>query len=239
MAAFINLLKSLFYQGNWNTANMQGTGFAWLARPRIKQKGVELSEDDNNSLNAYFNTNPSFVNLVVSIVVKESAKKNYAKSAKDIYGPAMAAIGDSFFWHALRPLLFLAALLACMKWDYIAAALYPAVYAVFHILFLLGGGFIGGIMGLQSITFFDRIRFKWWTNIADNISTFILGAVIAYIIKDHNDDNSLYTLSALAAFAAGYIVYIKLPRTLAVRLTTLTATVLLLTIGGITLWKTL
>ena len=39
---FPTLLKSLFYQGNWNITNMQVTGFRWLLKDFFRNNKTEL-----------------------------------------------------------------------------------------------------------------------------------------------------------------------------------------------------
>ncbi|MDR2870429.1 MAG: PTS system mannose/fructose/sorbose family transporter subunit IID [Deferribacteraceae bacterium] len=217
ISIFLLIVKSFFYQGNYNTENMQGTGFAWLARPILKRRGITLSEEHDKELGAYFNTNPSFVTALLGIFLKECQNGNNGIMAKNAYSSAFAALGDSFFWHALRPLLCFVSIFLVLYVSPWGIAIYPIVYGGFHILFLFFGGLVGSVLGLNTITLFNRFRFKEWANIVDKVSIFIIGALIVKGLEysssyEASDNMLLVTVLAFAAFIGGVFVYNKVSR---------------------------
>ncbi len=207
------LAKALFYQGNINTYNMQGTGFSWIVRPILDNDGIELSTEDSARLGEYFNTNPSFVTLVAGIFLKEYRSGRKAFVLKKIYSSAFAALGDSFFWHGLRPLLFMVTLFICTLISPWGVVIYPIAYSSFHLMFLVFGGIVGETLGEHSIIFFNRVSFNRWADFADSASLFILGALLTCLIK--NSYSGGFKLPAVAAFffitGAAVRKYVRLP----------------------------
>ncbi|MDR2104658.1 MAG: PTS system mannose/fructose/sorbose family transporter subunit IID, partial [Deferribacteraceae bacterium] len=156
-------IKCLFYQGNSNVNNMQGTGFAWLARPLLRKRGIELTRKEAADLRGYFNTNPSFITLVLGIFVKALCQqRNSAFAIKNSYASACAGLGDSFFWHGLRPFLFLLAFFLYAHVSPYWALIYPIVYSIFHLSFIFFGRRVGEALGSSAVVIFNRFKLKQW-----------------------------------------------------------------------------
>ncbi len=203
----IFVVKSLFYQGNFNTENMQGTGFAWLVKPELKKQGVAIPEGDNRQFSEYFNTNPSFITIVAGIFINEYKSGGNAFAAKNLYGAACGALGDSFFWHGLRPLLFLATLFICVHFSLWGVVLYPVGYILPHLILIIMGLKIGSTYGGRTISLFNRLRFNYWADMADKISIFLLGMLIVPLFRSSPADDSLFIVLFGLLFVIGYIMY--------------------------------
>jgi PTS system mannose-specific IID component len=67
----IFFVKCLFYQGNFNLDNMQGSGFAWLCKGELPEK----DEPAGAMFRSYFNTNPAFISLILGIFFREYKNK--------------------------------------------------------------------------------------------------------------------------------------------------------------------
>jgi mannose/fructose/N-acetylgalactosamine-specific phosphotransferase system component IID len=201
------VLKSLFYQSNLNKINMQGTGFAWLARPMLKKEGVILSEAQSQRLHEYFNTNPSFVTLIVGIFVKEMLEGKNAFTTKAIYSAAFAALGDSFYWHALRPTLFLIALCLCVNLTPAGIVIYPIIFSSLHLSLLAVGYPLGRRFGEHTILLFNRVKFTHWANITDGISLFCLGGFLGGLLTGGSGGYLPIVAIGAGAFAVGALLY--------------------------------
>jgi PTS system mannose-specific IID component len=184
---------------------MQGSGFAWLC------KG-ELSEKDGSSgamFRSYFNTNPAFISLIFGIFLNEYKNKgDKAFLIRNSYAAACAGLGDSFFWHGLKPFLFLTALAVCAKtsspWGII---IYPCVYASIYILFILFGRKVGELLGVQSVMIFNKIRLNRWAGHADSASLFLLGFLLIRYFKSVYTGGLLQPLALTVLFTAGFIAH--------------------------------
>lgn len=133
--------RLLLLQARWDTARMQGTGFAyaldpwlrvcWAAEPRA------LADARRRHLE-YFNTHPIAAWLAAGIVCRQEAAaaaltgpaRDAAiariRSLKTGLGASLAGLYDSFFWGALRPASALAGVLAAQAAYHLGSPYAPA-----------------------------------------------------------------------------------------------------------------
>jgi mannose/fructose/N-acetylgalactosamine-specific phosphotransferase system component IID len=182
---------SLFYQANLNHENMQGTGFAYLIRKAARLKGMELEVKKVHEQTSYFHTHPYLVNFIVGMWVREFEQNGEEDFHKKIYSSAFGALGDSFFWHSLRPLCFATAAIAGMYNPFAGILSYLVLYNLFHLSFRFTGFSIGYKLGRDVITFFNRIRFNKWATYFDIGSSLMLGILLSYMAKSSSDFNSV------------------------------------------------
>lgn len=114
--------RSLLLQALWNFESFQNAGFAYAMEPWLKDCWTDaepLKRARERHL-GFFNTQPYMASLVLGVVCHmEQAMTEMSRDLqavavekmmrfKSAIAPALAALGDAFFWGALRP--FLAAL---------------------------------------------------------------------------------------------------------------------------------
>lgn len=110
--------RSLFLQAAWNPRGMQNLGFADAIAPALD----ELYPDRATRAKAaarhleFFNCHPYLAAAVLGGAVRleervanGEAPPQSVSSFKSTLGPPFAALGDGFFWLALRPMAALAA----------------------------------------------------------------------------------------------------------------------------------
>jgi len=183
MSNFLVGLKSLFYQSNINHENMQGTGFAYMLKEAAKNKKIELSDEIIQKETAYFHTHPYLMNFILGMWVKEYECKGEPDFYKKIYSSAFGALGDSFFWHSLRPLCFIVSAMVGFADPFLGLMCYLLMFNLFHFAFRFGGFMIGYEMGRDVITFFNRINFNRWPVYMDTLSTFLLGFFLSFLVQ--------------------------------------------------------
>src|SRR5438874_13238168 len=111
-------LRSLFLQAAWNPRGMQDLGFADASSPAL----AELYPDPVERAKAvarhleFFNCHPYLAAAILGGAVRleervanGEAPPQIVSSFKSALGPPFAALGDGFFWLALRPVAALAA----------------------------------------------------------------------------------------------------------------------------------
>src|SRR5438874_8496379 len=111
-------LRSLFLQAAWNPRGMQNLGFADAIAPAL----AELYPDPARRAEAvarhleFFNCHPYLAAAILGGAVRleervanGEASPQIVSSFKSALGPPFAALGDGFFWLALRPVAALAA----------------------------------------------------------------------------------------------------------------------------------
>lgn len=110
--------RSFFLQASWNPLGMQNVGFADAIAPALE----ELYPDPAQRVKAvarhleFFNCHPYLAAAILGGAVRleehvaaGEALPETVSSFKSTLGPPFAALGDGFFWLALRPTAALAA----------------------------------------------------------------------------------------------------------------------------------
>lgn len=177
------LIKSMFYQSNWNISNMQGTGFIWLIKDFFRHNKTKLPDDFDIDSVYYFNTNPYMVTFILGMLLKEARVNGRIGSYDKIYASALAALGDTFFLHSLRPFVFFVSLTVILINPVLVIVLYFVIFNFFNIVFRILGFYYGYNFGANVITFFNRIKFNRWSAIFDGLTVFLAGIILSTLVK--------------------------------------------------------
>lgn len=197
-------LRCMVYTATMNTENMQGTGFHWLVKNTARDLGVKLTPEKLSEQRDYFTTNPSMISFLLGVFFKELGKGADALYKRS-YASAFAALGDSFFWHGLKPLAFLFAAIGSIHHPVLGIFAYFFVYNLFHLGFLLLGFDIGRDMGRDVITWFQRVRFRQWPAYVDFGTAFLCGFFIIGLMKHEDGSLPWFPLYALASLGVGFL----------------------------------
>ena len=132
---------------------MQSLGFAYALQPVLKRLYQEDPEEYRSRLNRhmeYFNTQPylaSFILGAVAHVEEDRAaglgKASDVSSMKSALMPPLGALGDSFFWGGLKPLVSVIAVTALLAGAWWASLLFLLLYNIGH-LWLRAGALVWG-----------------------------------------------------------------------------------------------
>ncbi|MGA1845731.1 PTS system mannose/fructose/sorbose family transporter subunit IID [Deferribacter abyssi] len=204
MSKFKRFIKSLFYQANWNYENMQGTGFVYLLDEINKEKEFNVPDKIIKRELSYFNTHPFLFMFVVGVWFKEFLNQGDPESYKRIYSSAFGALGDSFFWHALRPASFVFAAIIAFYNPMIALIFYLLFFNFFHFFFLYKGFDIGFTYGKETISWFNKIFFNKWASYFDIITSFFMGLFLVVMLhKTGFENNFNFYIMCLGYFLVG------------------------------------
>jgi PTS system mannose-specific IID component len=134
--------RSLFLQASWNPRGMQNVGFADAIAPAL----AELYPDPRERARAaarhleFFNCHPYLAAAILGGAIRleervanGEASAQSVSSFKSALGPPFAALGDGFFWLALRPTT---ALIACATEPFLGLgciAVFLVLYNAVHI----------------------------------------------------------------------------------------------------------
>ncbi|MBQ3033037.1 MAG: PTS system mannose/fructose/sorbose family transporter subunit IID [Deferribacterales bacterium] len=209
------IFKSMFFQANWNMDNMQGTGFSWLIKDLLKRNCIKCPEDFTNAsrVPSYFNTNPYLITFILGMFMKECEENGKPADYCKTYASAFAALGDSFFWHSLRPFTFLLSIWIAVVNPDLAVLFYLILYNFFHIGFRFLGLYYGYKFGKNVILIFRRIAFNRWTQIFDSVSTFMAGVTLAVAVKYISASQPIPIIKASVLFLSGIVAanFVKTP----------------------------
>lgn len=144
--------RSLFLQAAWNPRGMQNVGFADAIAPALAElypDPVERAKAAARHLE-FFNCHPYLAAAILGGAVRleervasGEAPPQSVSSFKSALGPPFAALGDGFFWLALRPTAALAAAVTEPFLGLGCVAVFLALYNSVHLatrvwLFLTG-----------------------------------------------------------------------------------------------------
>jgi len=156
---------------------MQGLGFAYAIAP-LATSGVEPGQPEAPALLARhlqrFNTHPYLAAPIIGSVGRLEAEDRFTETPdlkNALMGP-YAAIGDSFFWGALRPLAGIAAVCLAAMGVLLAPLVFLALYNPAHLWVRVRGFITGWRQGQNAIEFIRRLdlpemskRIRWCSTI--------------------------------------------------------------------------
>lgn len=198
--------KSLFYTANLNNTNMQGLGFKFLSDEITAKNSINLTAEAVKSQTEYFNTHPFMVNFILGVWFKEYTTGSNPDYYKKIYASALAALGDSFFWHSLRNICFIISGILAFFSPISALIFYLLIFNVFHFYFLIIGFDAGFIFGREVIGWFDKIRIKDWSGGCDSCSALFFGFLLSGVIKRNIEFNIDIIIISLGFLALGFFL---------------------------------
>jgi PTS system mannose-specific IID component len=135
-------LRSLFLQAAWNPRGMQNVGFADAMAPALQALYADPAQRARATLRhlEFFNCHPYLAAAIVGGAVRleervaaGELKPEAVSEFKRALGPPFAALGDGFFWLALRPVAALAAAITVPDVGAAAVIVFLALYNSIHV----------------------------------------------------------------------------------------------------------
>jgi mannose PTS system EIID component len=136
------LLRSLFLQAAWNPPGMQDLGFCWAMGPALKALYPDRATRAKAALRhlEFFNCHPYLAAAILGAaanleeqVARGERPPEAVSQLKRALGPPFAAVGDGFFWLALRPAAALVAALTMPWLGLWSVLLFLVLYNAFHL----------------------------------------------------------------------------------------------------------
>ena len=135
-------VRSLFLQAAWNPQGMQNLGFAWAIEPALRA----LYPDPKIRARAVlrhlelFNCHPYLAAAILGAAVHVEGQvaagaeaKEKVSQLKKALGPPCAALGDGFYWLALRPAAALVSALTVPTLGLWSLAVFLGLYNLLHL----------------------------------------------------------------------------------------------------------
>jgi mannose PTS system EIID component len=184
-------LRSLFLQATWNFERMQSLGFAFALDP-VLRKLYRNNDEYNRRLRLhteYFNTQPYFASFILGATVRceedraagESASADITSLKKTLTAP-LGALGDSFFWGALKPLSSVTAVALVLIGIWWAPLLFLFFYNGWHIVLRLQLVFRGYDSSGDAVSLMERYRFTQRAQQFKAVSLSVLGGIIGMVL---------------------------------------------------------
>lgn len=139
--------RSFFLQAAWNRRGMQNLGFAYAIEPalRVLYPDQERYEQALGRHLGFFNCHPYMAAALLGGAIHHEERISRGEESEGtstsyksaLQGP-IAAVGDGFFWTALRPFFGAAAGLGALLFGWPAVVVVIAVFNLVHLALRLG-----------------------------------------------------------------------------------------------------
>jgi PTS system mannose-specific IID component len=206
--------RCLFLQAAWNPRGMQNLGFAYAIDPALR----DLYPDPAARRAAlarhlgFFNSHPYMAAAIVGGAIHHEERVARGEEAADqpvaykatLQGP-LAAVGDGFFWTALRPLFGAAAALGTLAFGWPALLAAVVLYNVVHLWLryrLLRDGYLHGdevVLDIRALclpAWAERVR----------LLAAVLCGLAAALLADRAPAGASGSLLAAGAAAVGFLL---------------------------------
>ncbi len=182
--------RALLIQASWSYDRMQSLGFGYAMEPALRKLYPDEAEYETRlrvHLD-YFNTQPSFASFLLGAAVgleqERATGRNPAADPASLKTSLMAplgALGDSFFWGALRPFAAVAAVAVYLLGSWWAPILFLVLYNVWHLGFRWGMLLWGFRSRGDAVALMSRYRFTAITRRFKMLSLGMLGGLLGLI----------------------------------------------------------
>jgi mannose PTS system EIID component len=211
--------RCLFLQASWNRRGMQNLGFAYAIDPALRALYADPGrrEEALRRHLGFFNSHPYMAAAIVGGAIHH--EERVASGAEPERGPLaykatlqgpLAAIGDGFFWTALRPFFGALAALGALLFGAPAVITALVVYNVIH-FFLRAGLFRAGYRrGDQLVATIARLSLPVAADRLRAVGAGLCGASAAVLVLRADADAGVAAAAVVALAAAlGYAALAK------------------------------
>jgi PTS system mannose-specific IID component len=183
------LLRSFLLQASWNFERLQSLGVLYTIAPALRffYRGEELVAAGKRHLE-YFNTHPFMASPVLGAILdleqKQSRGEALQVGVQDFKRMVMApyaAIGDAFFWGAIRPLAAGVALFFAFMGSLWAPVVYLVLFNLPHLWCRVAGLLGGYSLGLRIVEIIQRLRLPDLAVRLKEVTVVLLGGLSAYL----------------------------------------------------------
>jgi mannose/fructose/N-acetylgalactosamine-specific phosphotransferase system component IID len=181
------LWRALFIQASWSFERMQSIGFACAIQPVLRKLYPDQAEYESRlKLHMdYFNTQPYLASFILGATVRREQDRAFDRTAaadisglkSSLMGP-LGALGDSFFWGALKPLAAVVATAFLITGAWWAPLLFLAVFNTWHVGLRAATLFWGYASGGDPVDLMARYPFTKMAKRFKVISLCVLGGIL-------------------------------------------------------------
>lgn len=165
-------------------------GFAFSLVPVLKKLYPDRAEFESRLLahQSYFNTQPYLAAFILGAVARlEEERASGRKSDEDISAvkdalmAPLGALGDSFFWGALKPMSAAIAAGLLLTGSLLAPILYLVIYNMVHLSIRAGVLWLGYKSEGDTSAFVARYNFSAAARVFKAVSLSVLGSIVGMI----------------------------------------------------------
>ena len=148
--------RQFLLQGCWNYEGMQNVGFAYSILPALRDRYEGRPEELSRAIKRhmeFFNTHPAMAAVILGATVRLEERVAAGETDPRAVGTfkvglmgSLGAIGDSYFWGALKPMASAAGAILAFVHPLLGVAALLFLYNLSH-LALRSQGFAAGMEG--------------------------------------------------------------------------------------------
>lgn len=166
---------------------MQTLGFAFAIEPVLRKLYPDRAEYNERLKHhlEYFNTQPYFASFILGAVMRKeearAAGRDDTRDVSDLKTALMAplgALGDSFFWGALKPFAAIIAVGTLMMGAWWAPILYLVLFNLWHISLRIGLLMWGYKSGGDAVSLLAIYSFTKMARLFKIIALTVLGGIL-------------------------------------------------------------
>ena len=184
-------LRQFLLQGCWNYEGMQNVGFAYSILPALRDRYGSRPEEFSRALKRhleFFNTHPAMAAVILGAAIRLEERVAAGEEDPRAVGTfkvglmgSLGAIGDSYFWGALKPMASVAGAILAFVHPLLGIATLLLLYNSSHLL-LRFRGYAAGIGGEEgAVRFLKSAGFTARTEDRKMIAA-ILGGAYAGVV---------------------------------------------------------
>lgn len=186
------LVRSLLIQASWSFTWMQSLGFAYALLPVLKKLYPDEGEFASRLAlhREYFNTQPYLASFILGATVRLEEERASGRDANiDVAGmkaslmPSLGALGDSFFWGALKPIAATAAVALVFTGFWWGPLVFLAFYNMWHVGLRAGLLVFGYRSSGQALLLIARFNFTRTARIFKAIAVSLLGGIAGLMLS--------------------------------------------------------
>jgi PTS system mannose-specific IID component len=179
--------RAFLIQSSWSFERMQSLGFCYAIEPVLKKLYPDQAEYEARlRLHMdYFNTQPYLASFILGAAVRlEQDRASGRNSAADVPGlkaalmSPLGALGDSFFWGALKPFAAVTAAALFITGSWWAPLLFLLLYNSWHVGLRTAVLFWGYTSGGDAVELMARYRFTKMAKLFKVMSLSALGGML-------------------------------------------------------------
>ncbi len=207
--------RSFFLQASWSYDRLQSLGFGFALLPVLRRLYPDR-EEHSGRLHAhleYFNTQPYLASFVLGAAARAEEERaagggggaDPAEVKRTLMAP-LGALGDSFFWGALKPFTAVVAAAALLGGSWWAPVLYLVLYNLVHVGLRCLLVFEGYRTAGDAVALLSRYHFTRLSRMLKVLTLAMLGGIVGTIPSWGRDlgmfgplDGLLLALASLAA----------------------------------------
>jgi PTS system mannose-specific IID component len=178
------LWRSFFIQGAWNFKGMQNIGFTNAILPGLKHLDPKNITNAVRHYLAFFNTQPYMAPTILGVHLNliEQKQGDMADKLNPSLSGSLAAIGDTFFWSTLKPLMSLLFLLIVIIDQFWGFFLVLIAYNGIHLWTMIWGFVQGYNKGPSGALAIGRMLSVDLSKLISLLIPFLSGVIFCLVI---------------------------------------------------------